>query len=108
MSDDDFRRSWEHQVASQYSNFLYNHRHWRTKKICVQADILKAWEEEWMKETYQNRSSTTKRNRLSEPAGPGTGPSRHTGGCRSYAEHAAAIVSYSFKNCKRMMLIVSL
>ena len=61
-----------------------------------------------MKETYQNRSSTTKRNRLSEPACPGTGPSRHIGGSRSYAEHAAAIVSYSFTNCKRMMLIVSL
>ncbi|XP_019257782.1 PREDICTED: uncharacterized protein LOC109235999 [Nicotiana attenuata] len=49
--------------------------------------IWESWQAHWSSEKWLEKSRVATQNRCSETGGPGTGPSKHTGGSRSTVEH---------------------
>lgn len=50
-------------------------------------EIWEKWLKHWDLPEVQLKSEKARQNRMSEPAGEGSGPSCHTGGSRSFVEH---------------------
>ncbi|XP_050213104.1 uncharacterized protein LOC126664643 [Mercurialis annua] len=50
-------------------------------------DIWDVWNALWDSEKERKRSETARVNQMSEPAGAGSGPARHTGGSRFALKH---------------------
>ncbi|KAM3238183.1 hypothetical protein P3L10_013213 [Capsicum annuum] len=53
----------------------------------------KSWKTYWASDEFKNKSHITTQNRCSETGGPGTGPSKHTGGSRSIVEHTIKLAT---------------
>ncbi|XP_052204111.1 uncharacterized protein LOC127809391 [Diospyros lotus] len=81
------RREWAQKAAKRY---IDNIRKWHAngKPIFVPDDVWDSWMQKWEQdEAFKKRSAQASLNRLSETGGLGAGPSRHTGGSISSAEH---------------------
>ena len=85
------RWAWNTHAGNRYASVISKFKLNSGKG--VPEDVWRAWQQEWSKDEYKKKCATAKKNRLSEPAGPGTGISRHTGGSRSFEEHARVMVS---------------
>ncbi|XP_050238148.1 uncharacterized protein LOC126687635 [Mercurialis annua] len=66
-------------------------RRTKQKHISVTQDIWDAWNPFWDSEKERKMSETARANRMSEPAGAGSGPVRHTGGSRYALKHMDVI-----------------
>ncbi|KAL3646702.1 hypothetical protein CASFOL_009246 [Castilleja foliolosa] len=75
---------FQRTIGQAYNNRLYN---WRAGYFLLNRGIPKcvgkirwrAWLVEWDKEEEKKKSAQARRNRMSEPAGPGTGIAKHRG-----------------------------
>lgn len=86
------RREWAQKAAKRY---IDNIRKWHAngKPIFVPDDVWDSWMQKWEQdEAFKKRSAQASLNRLSETGGLGAGPSRHTGGSISSAEHKRRMV----------------
>ncbi|XP_050208895.1 uncharacterized protein LOC126659625 [Mercurialis annua] len=57
------------------------------KHTSISQDIWDSWKAVWASEDEKKKSDVARANRMSEPAGAGSGPVRHTGGSRSAIRH---------------------
>ncbi|XP_052177962.1 uncharacterized protein LOC127791835 [Diospyros lotus] len=88
------RREWAQKAAKRY---IDNIRKWHAngKLIFVSDDVWDSWMQKWEQdEAFKKRSTQASLNHLSETCGLGAGPSRHTGGSISSAEHKRRIEMY--------------
>jgi len=86
------RRQWAQKAAKRY---IDNIRRWHLngKPTFVPDDVWDRWMQKWEEdEAFKKRSAQASLNRLSEMGGPGAGPSRHTEGSISSAEHKRRMV----------------
>ncbi|XP_050207501.1 uncharacterized protein LOC126656921 [Mercurialis annua] len=74
-------------AANRYKDNIHRMRRTQQKHISMTQDIWDAWNAFWNSEKERRRSETARANRMSEPAGAGFGPVRHTGGSRSALKH---------------------
>ncbi|KAL3619205.1 hypothetical protein CASFOL_036775 [Castilleja foliolosa] len=83
------------EMKDKYSKRLndYKRIHVRTGKrpTFIDENVWRAWETEWHKPENKAKSNQCSANRLSEPAGPGTGISKHIGGSKSAIDHSLDI-----------------
>ncbi|KZV55351.1 hypothetical protein F511_24668 [Dorcoceras hygrometricum] len=86
--DAEVRKTWNVLVADQYKKTLHNWRRKPQPPRGVQSEVWEHWQTIWSTPEWKHKSKCGKKNRYSEPAGPGTGISKHIGGSRSYMEHA--------------------
>ncbi|XP_073130047.1 uncharacterized protein [Henckelia pumila] len=86
--DTDVKKTWNSLVADLYKKTLCNWRKKPQPPQGVDVDVWEHWKTIWSKPDWKKKSECGKRNRCSEPAGLGTGLSKHIGGSRSYVEHA--------------------
>lgn len=86
--DADVKKTWNALVADLYKKTLCNWRRKPQPPRRVDANVWEHWQTVWSRPEWKNKSVCGKRNRCSEPAGLGTGISKHIGGSRSYVEHA--------------------
>ncbi|KAH6764007.1 hypothetical protein C2S51_015256 [Perilla frutescens var. frutescens] len=63
----------------------------RKRPDFIPASVWPAWIQYWNTDEFKEKSHKVKKNRLSEPDGPGTGISKHKGGSRCAEEHLIAM-----------------
>ena len=85
------RGAWTPHDSNRYASVMSKFKSKGGKG--VPEDVWKAWQQEWSADDYKKNCVTAKKNRMSEPGGPRTGIARHTGGSRSFIEHARVLVS---------------
>ncbi|XP_073155584.1 uncharacterized protein [Henckelia pumila] len=88
LLDADVKKTWNALVADLYKKTLCNWRKKPQPPQGVDPDVWEHWQTVWSTPEWKQKSVCGKRNRCSEPAGLGTGLSKHIGGSRSYVEHA--------------------
>ncbi|XP_073137087.1 uncharacterized protein [Henckelia pumila] len=79
---------WKSLVANQYRKTLCN---WQTKlnpPLGVNLQVWNNWKEIWRSSEWQNKSDKAKKNRNTEPEGPGTGVVKHIEGSHCFIEHS--------------------
>lgn len=86
--DADVKKTWNALVADLYKKTLCNWRRKPQPPQRVDADVWEQWQTVWSTPKWKQKSDCGKLNRCGEPAGLGTGLSKHIGGSRSYVEHA--------------------
>ncbi|XP_050217553.2 uncharacterized protein LOC126668390 [Mercurialis annua] len=86
-SEEVIRQVFMVHAANRYKDNIHRMRRTQQKHISVTQDIWDAWNAFWNSEKEKKRSETARANRMSEPAGAGSGPVRHTGGSRSALKH---------------------
>ena len=69
--------------------------------------MRRAWQEKWSQQSYVQKRAQASKTRLSEKVGPGTGPSKGTGGSRSMRDHERTMVLRNFK-CQKLYAINSI
>ncbi|XP_073121266.1 uncharacterized protein [Henckelia pumila] len=82
------RETWKTLAADLYRKTICN---WRAKSqppIGVNLQIWNKWKDIWSTSKWQEKSNKAKKNRNTEPEGPGTGLVKHTGGSRCFVEHS--------------------
>ena len=86
------KATWEVLAKSRDEDNLNK---WRKhgRPVHVTESIWARWNEAWGIAKFRARSEQMSLNRQTKKAGPGTGPSRHTGGSISFSEHVRRIVS---------------
>ncbi|KAH6825296.1 hypothetical protein C2S53_007020 [Perilla frutescens var. hirtella] len=63
----------------------------RKRPDFIHASVWPAWIQYWNTDEFKEKSHKVKKNRVSEPDGPGTGISKHKGGSRCAEEHLIAM-----------------
>ncbi|XP_050208892.1 uncharacterized protein LOC126659623 isoform X2 [Mercurialis annua] len=85
------RSTFEKHAANRYSDRLSTYKTSREKDVSITDDVWQAWERVWDSDEAKKKSAQARANRMSEPAGAGTGPVRHTGGSMSALKHKAVL-----------------
>ncbi|XP_050207414.1 uncharacterized protein LOC126656834 [Mercurialis annua] len=96
LSEDEFeerviRTTFEKHAANRYSDRLSTYKTSRERDVSITDDVWQAWERVWDSDEAKKKSAQARANRMSEPARPGTGPVRHTGGSMSALKHKAVL-----------------
>ncbi|XP_050211580.1 uncharacterized protein LOC126661758 [Mercurialis annua] len=86
-SEEVIRHVFMVHAANRYKDNIHRMRRTQQKHISVTQEIWDAWNTFWNSEKEKKRSETARANRMSEPAGAGSGPVRHTSGSRSALKH---------------------
>ncbi|XP_073015062.1 uncharacterized protein [Primulina eburnea] len=85
--DAQVRALWTHNIAIIYRRTIHG---WRSKNRYPQSvpqERWASWNAAWQQEDWQSRAAKNKANRNSEPAGTGTGTSKHIVGAKTYSAH---------------------
>ena len=61
---------------------------------------MESLERNWSQQHYVKKHTQASKNQLTEKAGPGTGPSKHTRGFRSIRDHERAMVRTKYSMLK--------
>ncbi|KAH6756281.1 hypothetical protein C2S53_003701 [Perilla frutescens var. hirtella] len=77
----------------QFSLHKFKEKSARKRPPCIPESAWPARLEYWNKDEVKRKALQAKKNRMSEPDGPGTGTSKHKGGSRSAVEHFAKLVT---------------
>ncbi|XP_055961341.1 uncharacterized protein LOC126677275 [Mercurialis annua] len=85
------RSTFEKHAANRYSDRLSTYKTSRERDVSITDDVWQAWERVWDSDETKKKSAQARANRMSEPAGAGTGPVRHTGGSMSALKHKAVL-----------------
>ncbi|XP_050207699.2 uncharacterized protein LOC126657111 [Mercurialis annua] len=85
------RITFEKHAAKRYSDRLSTYKTSRERDVSITDDVWQAWERVWDSDEAKKKSAQARANRMSEPAGAGTGPVRHTGGSMSALKHKAVL-----------------
>ncbi|XP_073126361.1 uncharacterized protein [Henckelia pumila] len=86
-TDDHVKRVWYINTKELYRQTIHN---WRSKNKhpdTVTEEQWARWKGEWDTQSWKDKAAKNKANKHSEPAGPGTGQTKHSGGSKSYAMH---------------------
>ncbi|XP_050217519.1 uncharacterized protein LOC126668357 [Mercurialis annua] len=86
-SDELIRQVFMTHAATRYKDNVHKMKSKKQKHKSVGQDIWDAWNVFWDTKAEKKKSEIARANRMSEPAGAGTGPVRHTGGSRSAIKH---------------------
>ncbi|XP_060182338.1 uncharacterized protein LOC132612001 [Lycium barbarum] len=78
--------TWGKVASTLYSKKLHRWRK-RPRPTFVPEDVWESWKTYWASDKWLEKSHIAIQNRHSETGGPGTGPSKHTGGSKSTVEH---------------------
>ncbi|XP_060202620.1 uncharacterized protein LOC132631039 [Lycium barbarum] len=78
--------TWGKVASTLYSKKLHRWRK-RPRPTFVPEDVWESWKTYWASDKWLEKSRIATQNRHSETGGPGTGPSKHTGGSKSTVEH---------------------
>ncbi|XP_059301670.1 uncharacterized protein LOC132053599 [Lycium ferocissimum] len=78
--------TWGKVASTLYSKKLHRWRK-RPRPTFVPEDVWESWKTYWASDKWLEKSRIATQNRRSETGGPGTGPSKHTGGSKSTVEH---------------------
>lgn len=76
----------------RYSDVISRLKSKGEKPRSVSEEVWAEWKAFWNSNSEMNKSKIARSNRMSEPAGPGTGPVHHTGGTRSAIKHREVMV----------------
>ena len=79
-------------AKSRYTDNLNKSRK-HERPMHVMESIWARWNEAWGTAEFRARSERMSLNHRTEKVGPGTGPSRHSGGSISFSEHVRMIVN---------------
>ncbi|KAH6757475.1 hypothetical protein C2S52_023419 [Perilla frutescens var. hirtella] len=84
---------WYHKAAGRYKDMVHKFKVISNGKRLdfIPANVWPAWIEYWNTDEVKCKSHVAKKNRLSEPDGPGTGISKHRGGSRCAEEHVLGL-----------------
>ncbi|XP_073027076.1 uncharacterized protein [Primulina eburnea] len=85
--DAQVRALWTHNIAILYRRTIHG---WRSKNRYPQSvpqERWASWNAAWQQEDWQSRAAKNKANRNIEPAGTGTGTSKHIAGAKTYSAH---------------------
>ncbi|XP_050211446.2 uncharacterized protein LOC126661637 [Mercurialis annua] len=85
------RSTFEKHAANRYSDRLSTYKTSRERDVSITDDVWEAWERVWDSDEAKKKSAQARANQMSEPAGAGTGPVRHTGGSMSALKHKAVL-----------------
>ena len=83
---------WEIQCSGRYRDNLSTYQTSNKQHQSISDDVWRAWQERWSQQSYVQKHAQASKNRLSQKAGPGIGPSKHTRGSRSMRDHERAMV----------------
>ncbi|XP_055959869.1 uncharacterized protein LOC126659895 [Mercurialis annua] len=86
-SDDVIKGVFMTHAANRYKDVIHRMREKDGKHTSISQDIWDSWQAVWASEDEKKKSDVARANRMSEPAGAGSGPVRHTGGSRSAIRH---------------------
>lgn len=81
------RDLWFKSCATLYRRTIHD---WRTRDSHPHTVTTKRWalwKAAWEDDRWKERASKNKANRASEPAGPGTGTTKHIAGAKTYSAH---------------------
>ncbi|XP_055960917.1 uncharacterized protein LOC126686857 [Mercurialis annua] len=73
------RRVFMTHAATRYKDNIHKMRKMQKKHTSVNQEIWEAWNAFWDTEKEKKKSETARANRMSEPAGPGSGPAKELG-----------------------------
>ncbi|XP_073300238.1 uncharacterized protein [Primulina huaijiensis] len=85
--DAQVRDLWFRTTATLYRQTIHG---WRTSghhPQTVTPERWAAWTATWQQQDWQDRAAKNKANRNSEPAGRGTGTTKHIAGAKTYSTH---------------------
>ncbi|XP_050238289.2 uncharacterized protein LOC126687776 [Mercurialis annua] len=86
-SDDVIKSVFMAHAANRYKDVIHRMREKDEKHTSISQVIWDSWKAVWASEDKKKKSDVARANRMSEPAGAGSGPVRHTGGSRSAIRH---------------------
>ncbi|XP_050211685.1 uncharacterized protein LOC126661850 [Mercurialis annua] len=86
-SDDVIKSVFMTHAANRYKNVIHRMREKDEKHTSISQDIWDSWKAFWASEDEKKKCDVARANQMSEPAGAGSGPVRHTGGSRSAVRH---------------------
>ncbi|XP_073034569.1 uncharacterized protein [Primulina eburnea] len=85
--DTQVRDLWLRNSAILYRRTIYRWRSRGQPPQTVTPERWAAWTTAWQQQDWQDRAAKNKANRNSEPAGVGTGTSKHIAGAKTYSAH---------------------
>ncbi|XP_073315705.1 uncharacterized protein [Primulina huaijiensis] len=86
--DATIRHLWYKNIATQYRRTVHSWRSAGHHPQTVSNERWASWMLAWNEERWLDRAAKNKKNRNSEPAGPGTGTTKHVGGSKTYSGHS--------------------
>ncbi|XP_055961044.1 uncharacterized protein LOC126672804 [Mercurialis annua] len=92
-SDDVIKSVFTTHAANRYKDIIRRMREKDKKHTSISQEIWDSWKAFWASEDEKKKSDIARANRMSEPAGAGSGPVRHTGGSRSAIRHMDVLKS---------------
>ncbi|XP_073019437.1 uncharacterized protein [Primulina eburnea] len=78
---------WLRTSATLYRRTIYSWRSTDKHPPTVTPERWAAWTDAWQQQDWQDRAAKNKANRNCEPAGVGTGTSKHIAGAKTYSAH---------------------
>ena len=94
FSEDQIRQAFKNHAQHRYNDNMCRANARGKKPGHVNAVLWRDWQEKYFHTPeFIARSARQRTNRMSEKAGPGTGPSTHTAGSRSISDWTRDFVS---------------
>ncbi|XP_073145610.1 uncharacterized protein [Henckelia pumila] len=85
--DLDIKRVWYINTKELYRQTIHRWRSQGKHPETITEETWSKWTAVWASQDWLDTAKIYKANKHSEPAGPGTGQTKHTGGSKSYAMH---------------------
>ncbi|XP_075502378.1 uncharacterized protein LOC142540255 [Primulina tabacum] len=85
--DDTIKRLWYKNIATLYRRTIHSWRRADRHPQTVSNERWASWMLAWSDERWLASAAKNKDNRNSEPAGPGTGTTKHIAGSKTYSGH---------------------
>ncbi|XP_073144497.1 uncharacterized protein [Henckelia pumila] len=85
--DPQIRQVWYNNTKELYRQTIHKWRSKRKHPESVNEEQWENWTSIWDSAGWKKTSAKYKKNKNSEPAGPGTGTTKHIAGSKSYAMH---------------------
>lgn len=108
------KKLWLKIASDSYRDFvsrikrMYYGEEKQRKKIQLQEGVLERWVAYWELPNVKEKSEHARKNRFSEPTGPGTGYSIHHGGSRCAELYTQIVVSNSMHYWLKYYIIFEL
>ncbi|XP_073157696.1 uncharacterized protein [Henckelia pumila] len=95
-NDSAITRVWYNNTKEMYRQTIHKWRSNGRYPDTITQETWSKWTKVWSSQPWKDKTTKYKANKHSEPAGLGTGQTKHTGGLKSYGMHVVDLI----KNAK--------